>query len=320
MVLLLRLFLVAIALGFVAPSSAWADTARERAGKHVIDGDQLKVQAEDAKSKGNSVQAQRLFRAAADEYQAAYDLVPHPLMLYNLAQVSRLSGDEQVALDFYQRFLESKPTGEAADFARAYVRILEKSLARDRGRQGDDDDAVGDDDDDDADDDDDDDSQNAVDDDDDDDDGDDDDDDDFGDGSGTQGDVTGATSDPGRSLRYTGLGLGAAGVISIAFGIKFGLDAQSISSCLTNYPQSCDKTFPEGQWTDEALLLEQEGQSASNKMLIFTGVGAAALVAGGVLYYMGDKKKAEAPRDDSSVVFTPNVGTHSVGLGVLGRF
>ena len=294
MVLLLRVFCVAVVLGFVAPTSLWADTARERAGKHVMDGDQLKGEAEEAKADGDSAKAARLFDAAADEYQAAYDLVPHPLMLYNLAQVSRLAGNQQAALDFYQEFLESKPTGEAGDFARTYVRILERSLAR-RSRgddDDDDDDDVGDDDDDD------------------DDLGDDDDDNNLG--------VTKSKPDPGKGLRYGGMGLAAAGVISIAIGVKFGLDAQNISSCLTNYPSDCDTNFPADQWTDEALLLEQEGESASQKMIIFTGLGAAALVAGGALYYLGNSKSAEA--ESTAVTVTPTVNRHSVGLGFTGRF
>ncbi len=307
MVLLLRVFCVAVVLGFVAPTSLWADTARERAGKHVMDGDQLKGEAEEAKAEGDSTKAARLFDAAADEYQAAYDLVPHPLMLYNLAQVSRLAGKQQAALDFYQEFLESKPTGEAGDFARTYVRILERSLARrNRADDDDDDDDLGDDDDDD-----------------DDDLGDDDDDDnDLGDDDDDDDDLGGAKStskaDPGQGLRYGGMGLAAAGVVSIAIGVKFGLDAQSISSCLTNYPSDCDTSFPSDQWTDEALLLEQEGESASQKMIIFTGLGAAAMVAGGALYFLGNSKSAAA--ESKALTVTPTVDRHSVGLGFTGRF
>tara|TARA_R110002096_G_scaffold44526_12_gene120387 strand:- start:9407 stop:10315 length:909 start_codon:yes stop_codon:yes gene_type:complete len=302
MVLLLRVFCVAIVLGFVAPTSSWADTARERAGKHVNDGDQLKVEAEEAKADGKTTKALRLFDAAAEEYQAAYDLVPHPLMLYNLAQVSRLAGKQQEALDFYNEFLETKPVGEAADFARTYVRLLERSLARSRER-GDDDDDTGDDDDDDTGDDDD----NTG----------DDDDNPFGDNDDDPG-VTPKTSDPGKGLRYGGLGLAAAGVVSIAVGVKFGLDAQNISNCLTNYPSDCDTSFPDERWTDEALLLEREGQSASNKMILFTSLGAVAIVAGGALYYLGDSKTTAAEK--TSVSVAPQVSPHSVGVGFSGSF
>ena len=175
-------------------------------------------------------------------------------------------------------------------------------MARSRER-GDDDDDTGDDDDDDTGDDDD----NTG----------DDDDNPFGDNDDDPG-VTPKTSDPGKGLRYGGLGLAAAGVVSIAVGVKFGLDAQNISNCLTNYPSDCDTSFPDERWTDEALLLEREGQSASNKMILFTSLGAVAIVAGGALYYLGDSKTTAAEK--TSVSVAPQVSPHSVGVGFSGSF
>ncbi len=295
-VLVAPLLVALVLVELIAVPSALADTARERAGKHVIDGDQLKVQAEEAKADGDSSKAMRLFDAAAEEYQAAYDLVPHPLMLYNLGQVARLAGKQQEALDYYNEFLESSPNGEAADFAETYVRILERSLERRRAREEKD-----------ADDDDDDDDDEEV--------------MDFDDGTDdpfTEDKDSKGKSDPGTSFRYAGIGLASAGVVSIAIGVTFGLEAQSISNCLTNYPSDCDSTFPDDRWTDEALKLEKKGQSASGKMVAFTSLGAVAIIAGGALYYMGESKSKESKAGAVTVV--PQVGRESVGFGLSGSF
>ncbi|MCP4444834.1 MAG: hypothetical protein GY811_05745 [Myxococcales bacterium] len=141
-------------------------------------------------------------------------------MLYNLAQVSRLAGKQQAALDFYEEFLDSKPKGEAAGFARTYVRILERSLARTKWRDDDDDD----------------DDDDAV--------------------LGDSDSKSPTSRDPGKGMRYGGIGLASAGLISLAVGVKFGLDAQSTSSCLSNYPENCgDRVFPSASGRSVALGL-----------------------------------------------------------------
>ncbi len=304
----LRRFAFSVLVAFctlLVSSQARADSTRERARQHVVDGDARKAKAEQAKAEGRDEEAARLFQESADEYQAAYDLVPHPLMLYNLAQVYRLAGQSERALDLYKEFLATGPTGEAAAFAQKYVKILERIIENARVRNTKDPDHVkGDDDDDD-------DDTVPV--------GDDDDDDDtvpIGDDDDDSGD---GDEDPGANLRYAGVGLAAAGLVSIAIGVKFGLDAQNISDCLTNYPDSCDKPYPPGVWSDEALLLQPEGESAELKMFIFTGLGAAVFVGGGVLYYMGGKDNKPAT-DKSSLSLAPSFDGRSAGWSLSGRF
>lgn len=291
-----RLLFLALLLGSLGPGEARADSDRERARRHVESGDKFKRQAEEHVESGDRRRAVRSFRKAAAKYQAAYDLVPHPLMLYNLAQVYRLAGDKQQALDLYYDFLDSNPTGEAATFARKYIKILERTLARSEQRETDDDD------DDDLD------SDDF-----------DDDDDDLTDETVADATKGGDEGSAGQGLRYAGLGLAATGLVSIAVGVKFGLDAQSIASCLTNYPASCDEQFPPGQWTDEALLLEQEGKDAEFKMLLFTSVGAAVIIGGGALYYLGEQKRADSA-DEQALSVRPSVGEQQLGLVFSGRF
>ena len=288
-----------VAAVLLCTARASADSERERARQHVVDGDALKVEAEKAKAEGDSNAAVRLFQESAEQYQAAYDLVPHPLMLYNLAQVYRLAGEAERSLQLYEDFLKTNPTGEAADFARKYVKILESKVAKANARKEVDDDQawlpeeeeeegdVADDDD-------------FVDDDD-----------------GTSDDGTSAGGSD--SMRYGGLGLAAAGLASIAVGVKFGLDARDISNCLTNYPSSCEQDYPPGMWNDEALLLQEEGKTAEQTMFILTGVGAALIIGGGVLYYLGGAERA--PNNDISALrLTPSIDAHSAGWSLAGVF
>src|SRR5688500_18074997 len=61
---------------------------------------------------------------AAEEYLAAYELVPLPELLYNLGQCYRLSGDHARAIEYYRRFLGVTPTGAEADKAREHIERL----------------------------------------------------------------------------------------------------------------------------------------------------------------------------------------------------
>ena len=131
--------------------------------------------------------------------------------------------------------------------------------------------------------------------------------------TGTNGDanlVGGTTTkSPGKKLRIAGMATAGAGAVSLAFGIKFGLDARKISNAITNH---------QGAWTEEILALQVQGKNAELKMYIFTGVGVAALATGGVLYYLGHKKKGEQPAQAVSVM--PEISSNGVGLTIGGFF
>ncbi len=308
-------FLVVFPCAIIAAPStaAMAESPRDKARHHVEQGDAFKKRAQSAKEVGDDKNAVRLFRKAAKEYQQAYKFVPHPLMLYNQAQVSRLAGDRDQALRLYLEFLDYDPAGDAATFARQYVDILERRVRTDD--DGDDD--FGDDDDDD-------------------DDLGDDDDDDLGDDdepsskapsskkSSTSRELTEDTSPSseasGAGLRYSGLGMMAAGAVSVGLGVKFGLDAKSISDCLSTYPSGCDQDFPTGQWTDAALALEEEGSAANQKMFLFTGIGAAAILGGGLLYYLGSKGSSAEEEEEAGLRILPQVERDRVGFSVFQRF
>ncbi|HEX4419616.1 MAG TPA: tetratricopeptide repeat protein [Kofleriaceae bacterium] len=58
-------------------------------------------------------------------YQKAYDLVPHPVLLFNLAQAHRLAGRIQKALELYRDYLEEDPQGSESATARELIGELE---------------------------------------------------------------------------------------------------------------------------------------------------------------------------------------------------
>src|SRR5687767_3337095 len=111
--LLLSLFAV-LALSLSLPSAASAQTRKERAQQHV--------------KKGQAHQAAGEYDQALTEYRAAYDLLPHPLLLFNLAQVYRLQGKLSEAVDHYEQYLELEPEGKGAAQARAYIEELRPQL------------------------------------------------------------------------------------------------------------------------------------------------------------------------------------------------
>jgi tetratricopeptide (TPR) repeat protein len=61
---------------------------------------------------------------AIREYQKAYDLVPLPDLMFNIGQAWRMKGDKPRALEAYQRYLDRLPEGPLADEARQHVASL----------------------------------------------------------------------------------------------------------------------------------------------------------------------------------------------------
>src|SRR5215213_8836484 len=108
----LALIMAALHGPFAAPASAApADAAspapavspaKRKAAKAYVDA-------------GLAAQEQRDFDGAVQLYQKAYDLVPHPALLFNMGQAHRLAGRRDDALDMYRRYLAEVPTGDLAD-------------------------------------------------------------------------------------------------------------------------------------------------------------------------------------------------------------
>lgn len=99
----------------------------------------------------------------------------------------------------------------------------------------------------------------------------------------------------------------ATGAVALGVGMKFGFDARRISDELSSH---------NGPWTRELLAKQQEGRSAQNTMWVFTGIGAAAVVTGGVLYLLG----RSAARDSQSTEVSVTASSTNLVFGVAGRF
>lgn len=70
------------------------------------------------------------YDAAILFYSKAYELVPHPVLLFNIAQAHRLAGHVDQAVDAYRRFLATNPTGAEAQIARDLLDEIAKRKAK----------------------------------------------------------------------------------------------------------------------------------------------------------------------------------------------
>lgn len=245
------------------------------------DGEKRRRKASEHVKNGDAFKDAGDFDAAASEYQKAYALVPHPVLFFNLAQVYRLGGDKVKALDYYERYVVEDPTGRASRQARQFIEQLRREIERERGPgepaqpepSG---------------------GPDAE----------------PGPSAGPVGSVSRSTPQAGRGLRIAGLASAGVGLIAIGVGVKFGLDARSISNDINAHAS--------GEWPEELLARQADGERAERNMFILTGAGAAAIAAGGLLYYLGHSARRDATERPVSV--TPVAAGDLVGLAVGGAF
>jgi len=106
----------------------------------------------------------------------------------------------------------------------------------------------------------------------------------------------------GRGLRIAGIACGAAGLVSVGIGIYYYTRARSLSDSVTNSqnPKASD---------------DQAGRDAQTMQWVFYSVGAGALAAGTVLYWLGWPTK-----ESSRTVAVPMVGPGLAGISAQGTF
>lgn len=80
------------------------------------------------------------YKQALGEFQAAYDLQPKPVLLYNMAQCYRRLGQAREALDHYQRYYDLEPdkTEDMKAKVQAYLAQMRSWLERKSGAPGED--------------------------------------------------------------------------------------------------------------------------------------------------------------------------------------
>jgi tetratricopeptide (TPR) repeat protein len=100
----------------------------------------------------------------------------------------------------------------------------------------------------------------------------------------------------GGSLRLAGLGVAAIGVVSIGASVAFGLRARAAASEA--------EALPAGSTWDPSI--EERGDRAAGRALVFAAIGGAAVVTGGVLYVLGQRR---TERGGVTVAPTPSGAT-----------
>lgn len=81
--------------------------------------------------RGNAFYDAKQFDKAVVEYDAAYQLMEAPGLLFNIAQCYRQKGDKPKALEHYKSFIRLVPEGKTSDEAREHVKRLEVEVRRD---------------------------------------------------------------------------------------------------------------------------------------------------------------------------------------------
>jgi len=105
---------------------------------------------------------------------------------------------------------------------------------------------------------------------------------------------TPSPSDPGHGKRLAGLVVGGTGVLLGGLGVVFAISAGSESSKLDGYT---------GEWGPAQNTIQAHGKRDANLGWALSGVGVAAIVAGGVLYYLGGHAS-----ETNAVSITPTAG------------
>jgi len=111
----------------------------------------------------------------------------------------------------------------------------------------------------------------------------------------------------GGGLKTAGMVTGGAGVALIVTGIVFGIMSRSDKSDIE------DAIMMGQPWSQELADKQSSGESKTRIANITLGAGIAAVVAGGVLYYLGIKQ-------ESSVEVRPEVSARGFGATVLVRY
>jgi hypothetical protein len=104
----------------------------------------------------------------------------------------------------------------------------------------------------------------------------------------------------GGGMRKIGIGVGAAGAVLTGIGIYFAIDSGSKADEVDGHT---------GEWTQKEQDIQDAGKRSAKLAWITGGVGAAALIAGGVMFVIGGPEHAET----SQVSIAPTRGGAAFG-------
>lgn len=234
---------------------------------------------------GLAAQANGDYDTAITFYEKAYELVPHPLLVFNMAQAHRLAGRAMKAVELYRKYLDADPNGVQSKSAHDFITELQP-LADAQKTQVEADKAGAE-------------ARRAEED-------------------KRQREAAAAASaanqpppgpaprevevDTGRTLRFVGLGAGGVGVVALGVGIAFGIHARSLA----------DELSQAGAMYDPKKV--DRGHTANSIAITGIAAGSALVVAGALIYWRGLANR----HTKEQISFAPVVGTDRIGLGVAG--
>ncbi len=276
--------LIAVTLAVTIPA---APLLAQPAGKPAAPIDPKKV-AKEYVDAGVAAQTAGDYDTALTFFGKAYELVPHPVLLFNMAQANRLAGRLDVALALYRQYVAAEPKGAQVKTAREFITAitvqLEAAAARaaEAAKRAQDEaaaaaaataareaEAAAA-------------AQVAAD-----------------AAAAEQARVAAAAAAEaarrrdeeargrrGRGTRIAGLVTAGVGVASLGVGVFYGLRARTLSDQLSTPGTVYDPD-------DDAA-----GKAAETRMIIATAAGGALLIGGVVIHLIGRKqdRAAEAPR------------------------
>jgi len=240
------------------------------------------------------------FDTAINFYQKAYQLLPHPTLIFDIAEAQRLAGRIEQALSLYKRYLSDAPAGPLAQDARDRIAGIEAGKAEEarkveEARKAEEERRAAE-------------AREAV---------------EAGQEreraaaaaaapSGPPGAAppldTGApeaAAPPGRNLRIAGIATGAGGVVGVAIGIGFAIHSRTLNDQVSNKPGM--KFDPD---TDAA------GHRANTIAYVGTIGGTVLVAAGAALYWWAYTQGRSAER----VSIAPVVSDRLAGLVVAGTW
>lgn len=227
------------------------------------------------------------YKAAIEEFEAAYRLKPDPVFLYNLGQSYRFADDPEQALHFYRAYLRERPNAPNRSEVEERITQLEAVIAAKKSAATPPDQTLP------------------------------------PEGTttppppvaaGPPATVTPAQTAPpaavdwnaGRKKRLAGIGVAAGGIAAIGVGVAFSVLAKQASDKLTKGTQDSMYDFN----------LDRQGRTDQGVAIAMYVVGGVAVAAGAALWGLG-WRDAHRRRD---VVLVPSVGLHEVGAHAVIRF
>jgi tetratricopeptide (TPR) repeat protein len=211
--------------------------------------------------------------AAIKLYLEAYQIVPEPLLLTNIASEFKQLKKSVDALRYFCMYLKEAPTGSNASYALSEATILHMDLAI----QGDVCKP----------------EQTTV--------------------TEPPPTKTDPPPPPklqpasgGGGMRMIGLGTAGVGVLALGAGVFFGVKARENSDLISNHNMA-------EEWPANIKQIEADGQAYENRQILFTIVGGALVATGVVVYVIGRSKKTETSMTVAPTATTDSAGVSLSG-------